>query len=70
MSARHTPTGRRRYRIQRGGWFRSDKLVLQVEVAGYETDYCGGFIDRYPVRYWRDAEIEDLTTTEVAEATA
>lgn len=63
-------TGNRRYRVAAGGWFRSPTVVLQVEVAGYSTDYLGGYIDHYPVRYWRDAEIVDLTRHEAQVAAA
>ena len=62
----HTLTGNRRYRLMKGrGWFGQDVLVLQVEVEGYEAENCGSFIDSYPVRYFRDARVEDLTLEEV-----
>lgn len=60
-------TGRRRYRVARSGWCRSATLVLQVEVAGYTVDCIGGYIDHIPVRFWRDANIQDLSVHEAQE---
>ena len=61
-----TPTGKRRHRLQKGrGWFGQDVLVLQIEVSGYESQYCGGYIDHVQVKYYRDARVEDLTMEEV-----
>jgi hypothetical protein len=59
-----TPTGKRRLRLhfdKKLFGSRKPMLVLQMEFSGYESQHCGGgYIDNYPVKYWRDACIEDL----------
>ncbi len=65
-----TPTGKRRLRLHFDkGWFcsrwKKPILVLQIEVSGYESQYVCGYIDHIPVRFWRDARIEDMPTGDV-----
>jgi len=48
-------TGNIRYR---SGW--RGKLILQVEESGSQHITCGAYIDCRPVRFWRDAKVEDL----------
>jgi hypothetical protein len=57
-------TGRRRFRLQSGGLRRNYTIVLQVEVAGREPRCIAGHIDSVDVRYWRDAQLEDMTDHE------
>jgi hypothetical protein len=59
----NTPTGRRRFRVQRR-IFRDDVVVLQVEYHGLSTTWCAGQIDSEWITYWRDARVADLTVEE------
>jgi len=49
-------TGKRRLRYHKG------YLILQVEVAWYDTECVGGRIEGVDRIEFRDAKIEDLTT--------
>lgn len=52
-------TGRTRYRLYKPT-FGKPLLVLQVEVAGREYDYAGGYVHGTDVIGWRDALLEDV----------
>jgi hypothetical protein len=57
-----TKTGRRRFRTERAVFpWRTDCLVLQVELQGHVALRIGGHVDVQEARRWRDARIEDLT---------
>ena len=52
-------TGRRRYRTQRH--WGEDKLILQVEVRGLETEWNCGRAESEWITRWIDAKPEHLT---------
>ena len=60
-------TGRIRYREQKR-WLRPSLMVLQVEYGYTAAENCGGFIDAWPAKAWRDAKVTDLTDPNVLAA--
>jgi len=62
MSVTHTKTGAKRHRVETR-WFRQPLVVLQIEwhAKGYSP---GPYINTghdVDYKYWRDAQVEDIT---------
>lgn len=60
MSAKEVPNGRVRWR-RKGGWFRSELLIIQIEVTRRIETYEHGHIQTRVEARWRDAVPEDFT---------
>lgn len=52
-------TGRHRYRVVHR-WFRSDLVVLQLEVEGFVPEYVCGRVDGEITTWWGDARPEHV----------
>lgn len=63
-----TPTGRWRHRTERRGWWQTSLLVLQLEERFIRTYCVGGIVDSEAATRWRDAEVADITETNVKPA--
>lgn len=60
-----TPTGRWRHRTDQRRWWTPAVLVLQLEERFIHTYCVGGVVNSEWATRWRDAEITDLTETNI-----
>lgn len=62
MNVTHTKTGAKRHRVETR-WFRKPLVVLQVEMHAKGHSYTAylGLGHNIDYKYWRDAQVEDIT---------